>query len=437
MILEQHYDDAVLIAFLGDEPAARRDPHLISCHPCAETLSALRTMAEALEDETVWELRELDDTPRQSTIDTLRAKQRELAGEDAAAAPRLKQLLAQPREMWAGMVEAHPEWRTAGMVRAMVGEAERIVTSVPPIAADLAQLAVGVSNYLKDPGSAIAALRTQAYVLYFTGQYPIALRATDTAEGIISQACTAEVEVARLRYVRALILADIGRDEEAFTLAAEAAGVFSKAGDQRRYISAIRTQGIALYHLRRHPEALALYGSVLHLCEAIDRASFAGLTQNMALCYREMGDFEKAIRFFLVALDTFQRLGITVGIAKTRWHLGRTFLAQGKISEALSLLTEVRNEFEELTMGQDVALVTIDIAQALVVSGRNQEVMSLCHTATEYFRTAELLNTEGALTAMALLREAAAGGRLSDRVIVDARARVERTPVKLFARVLD
>src|SRR5258708_1334452 len=254
MMLEQHYDDAVLIGFLGDEPAARRDPHLITCHPCAETLATLRTMAEALEDETVWELHELDDTPRQSTIDTLRAKQRQMAGEDAAAAPRLKQLLAQPRETWAGTIEAHPEWRTAGLVRAMVGEAERIVTSVPPIAADLAQLAVGVSDRIDDPSSAIAALRTQAYVLYFTGQYPTALRATDTAEGIISKGCTAEVDVARLRYVRALILADIGRDDEAITLAAQAADIFSKARDERRYISAIRTQGIALYHLRRHRE---------------------------------------------------------------------------------------------------------------------------------------------------------------------------------------
>jgi tetratricopeptide (TPR) repeat protein len=434
MIIEQHYDDEVLIAFLHDEPSARRDPHLISCGPCSETLQSLRHLGDALQAGEVWETMELSETPRQSTIDTLRAKQAEMAREDAAAALRVKQLLAQPRKTWATTIEAHPEWRTAGMVRRLVGEAESIVTVTPPGALEMTSLAVEISRGIDQPNAAIAAFRAHGYVLYFTGQYAAALQATDDAQRIASSFQANEIDIARVHLVRALVLADLGRDDEAIALAGDAARVFRAAGDALRFVSAVRTQGIALYHLRRHHEAIRLYASVFTLASTLDRAAFAGLAQNMALCYREMGDFAKATEFFLVALDTFQRLGVPVGIAKTKWHLGRTFLAQGKSSEALSLLSAVRGEFEELTMVQDVALVAIDIAHALLVLGRHHEVPNLCQTASEYFASAGLSHAEGALTAMALIREAVSAGRLSEAVIIHARSRVEHAPKYLMAR---
>lgn len=432
MILEQHYADEVLIAFLHDDSAARRDPHLAHCRPCGETLDTLRTMSDALEAEAVWELGELDETPRQETIDVLRAKQREMAA-DSNAAMQVKQVLVGPRERWAETLEAHPDWQTAGMVRALVAEAERRITVAPPDALEIAKLSVNVARRLRGDKVSVAALREYAFALYLTGQYGAALDVTKEAEQVLVQVGASEVDAARVRLQQALILADCGQDENALALATDAAAVFAFAKDDTRHIAAVRTQGIALYHLRRNREAISLYSSVFDKCSSLDRAAFAGLLQNMALCYREIGDFANATRFFLQALDAFQRLGSSVGIAKTRWHLGRTFLAEGKAAEALSLLTQVRQEFEELTLVQDVALVTIDIAQALMAMGKPDDVAKLCRAASEYFASANLLNTEGAQVAIALIREAAAAGRLSETVLVNARARVEPKPKLLFA----
>jgi tetratricopeptide (TPR) repeat protein len=432
MMIEQHYDDETLVVFLQDEPAARRDAHLSDCSTCRDTLQTLRHLAGALASDAVWETREFEETPRQSTIDFLRAKQAELGRVDAEAAPRLKQLVSQPRETWAGTLDEHQEWRTAGMVRALVAEAERSVGVMPPDAVELARVAVSLAHELHSSHELVAALREYAFTLYFTGQYPLALRTAEAAGAAILNGDVAEIEAARVRLLRGLILADLGRDDEALALARDAAQVFASANDKARYAAAVRTQGISLYHLRRHREAIAVFESVSAVCASLDQGSFAGLMQNMALCYREIGDFANATRFFLIALDTFQRLNVPVGIAKTRWHLGRTFLAQGKTAEALALLSDVRREFEELTMVQDVALVTIDIAQALMVLGKHDEVPALCRRASDYFASAELTRTEGALTAMALIREAAVSGLLSGAIILRARSRVEASPEQLL-----
>jgi hypothetical protein len=77
-------------------------------------------------------------------------------------------------------------------------------------------------------------------------------------------------------------------------------------------------------------------------------------------------------------------------------------------------------------MVQDVALVTIDIAQALMLLGKSSDVPAQCQKSLEYFASVNMLDTEGAKTAIALIRESAAAGHLSQAVLVRARQRAEQ-----------
>jgi len=137
--------------------------------------------------------------------------------------------------------------------------------------------------------------------------------------------------------------------------------------------------------------------------------------------------------FFLASNDAYQRLGQTAALAKNRWYIGRVLLLQGKYENALKVLADVREACEESMMFHDVALVTIDMAQALSVLGRTDRVLELCRSAASYFQSSGLEESEGALTALALIREAAASGRLTDELIANARVRAERKPQLLFA----
>jgi tetratricopeptide (TPR) repeat protein len=423
MILEQHYDDAVLIGFLGDEPAARRDPHLITCRPCAETLATLRTMAEALEDETVWELRELDDTPRQSTIDTLRAKQREMA--TCGAREFVSQLEGLPREVWLDSAAA-ASLAISGDVLAteLVAASDRSVFSSPSDALEFARIAanLAVASEVRSD-----ALREYGYVLYYTGNLREALVTTDRAAALATEA---QMQ-ARLRLQRALIFSEMGRLDESREMASAAAKAFEQRGDRARYIAARRIEGIALHKLRRNKDALNVYLS-LEQMQGLDEAARAGVLQAAGVCYRELGDFAAARRFFFLALDAFQRLLQPTMVEKTRWLLGRTLLVEGKYREALQILESVRDAARELGMHGDVALVTIDVAQILSVIGEPHQVTELCRTASEYFAGLGSTESEGALTALALIREAAASSRLTPEILIVARKHAETRPNRTF-----
>ena len=132
MMIEQHYDEEVLAEFLAEPAdAVSRDQHLATCGLCLHTLDSLRTTARTLTELAVWDNTAISTAPRPETLAFLRGLQKSMASEDAQAAVWIKQLLAGPRETWAPRLEAHPEWRTGGMVRALLADSEVTVSNVP------------------------------------------------------------------------------------------------------------------------------------------------------------------------------------------------------------------------------------------------------------------------------------------------------------------
>src|SRR5207248_886729 len=119
-----------------------------------------------------------------------------------------------------------------------------------------------------------------------------------------------------------------------------------------------------------------------------------------------------------------------------RWSLGLVFAAEHSFEQALTLFTQVRQEFEDLGMAQDLALASVDAAEALLMLNQPTEVVSLCHQAMQYFSNAGLAYTQGALTALAYLKEAAAARTLTPAAVGEVRAFFEMLPKRphlLFA----
>src|SRR5688572_29012843 len=116
VMIERHYDEDALVTML-DARVIDSDPHLAACGECAERLEDFRMVTAALRDAATWDQREVTTAPNPNTIATLRAFADTMAAEDAAAEGYLAELLAGPRETWMANLTAHPEWRTAGVVR--------------------------------------------------------------------------------------------------------------------------------------------------------------------------------------------------------------------------------------------------------------------------------------------------------------------------------
>src|SRR6266702_3921342 len=140
MIIEQHYDEEVLIGLLEE---ADHDSHVPGCDTCAGTLESLRDLTSALRDNSVWDERQLSETPAPKTTNMLRAFAERTKAEDAAAGPIVAKLIAAP-----AMIQVHPEWRTAGVVRKLLAQLIETNSSDPKAASDLSQLAVDIAESL-------------------------------------------------------------------------------------------------------------------------------------------------------------------------------------------------------------------------------------------------------------------------------------------------
>lgn len=428
MMAEPHYDEEALIALLeaGDESLSR-DPHIATCTACTKMLASAREIADCLKAPDVWDTTEISPDPNPNVLAFLDRAQSDMRAEDAAAEPWLRELLAQPREAWSPTLHAHPEWRTAGMVRRLIAATDRAIETMPPDAVEITALAVEIAEALPPArygDSTVLRLRghawrERAYALYFTGSYNEALTAVERSRTVFAECGYSEFDDARAGVVLALICASQEKFNEGLAATRAAAEVFAQYGARAKVVAAKRTEAILLYFSRRYREALAIYHALE--AEKLSEQERAGLQQNIAACYGELRDFDAAGRYFAAAIESGAKFGLLTHIAKTRWHLGLVLFAQGRFIQALDLLREVRDEFLSSNMAHDVAEVTTDIAHALVVAGQMNEVSNECRQALNYFASAGLSSTEPAMTAISLLREAASTGRLNEQTVNDIR----------------
>jgi tetratricopeptide (TPR) repeat protein len=438
MMIEQHYDEEVLIALLDEQKA---DQHLESCSTCKAALNSIRQVTSALHEETVWDRRDLSEEPRPETRRALNAFASSVATEDAAAAPWAKALLARPASEWRAMVDAHPEWKTAGFVRKLIAAVDAINFTAPADAVDLMKIAVDVAEGLAGGGDRIAKLkatawREYAYAVFYVGRHALALEALDQCDVILRNCLVADYDIANCFVTRSVVCGAIERLDEALDYSRRAAAIFRRFDDGARLGAALAAEANVLTRARRYREALALHLTVTNAKEVkpINRAVAA---HNAAACYRELREFGEAKRLFSVTIELCDQYRFTSIRSTARWNLARVLMAEGNLDSALTSFLELRNEFEELGMAHAVALTSVDAAEALLTLERPSEVVSLCRYAISYFENAELTYTRGALTALAFLREAAETETLTLRQISDIRVFFEllpKQPELLFAR---
>jgi len=435
MMIEQHYDEEVLAGFLAEPvDSAARDKHLAGCSLCKQTLDSIRGTAGLLKQGEVWERQSFSSTPRAETLAFLRNVQKTMSDEDAVAEHYVKQLLAGSRDTWAARLANHPQWRTAGVVRKLIAAAVKAIDVMPADAVEITGMLVDISENLSAenyPATVVERLRftslfERAYALMYTGAHVEALGAL-TAADALEPTIGSELERARLDLVRVLVYQALERRDEALVVAHSAGRVFREYDDFSRYAAARSAEAIVLYHARRFREAVAIHVALAG-DERVDPRWRAASLHNAALCYRELGEFDNSIKYTIQAIDALDRQQMGSIRVKSRWNLARLFAAQGRHVEALGIFSSIQEEFRELGMAIDVALVAVDTAESLLALNRIAEIPDACKVAMDYFRSASLGYTEGALKALATLREAASRRTLTAADFRDFRVYLERLP---------
>ena len=420
-----HFDEDALLQYAeGNSPIGTEiESHAAECPECARAIAEQREIVDILKSDEVWSGMP-DPSPaalaRMREVSSLSYR---ITEEDHAAAVLLDEVLKGPAAWWRNrLLKSGPAGRTAGVVRQLIERAPAAEQKAPANGVEMLKLAADIADGLDVfdyPSDMIMSLRGQAardhaYALMMVGRLNDALTEIDRSEKLFGQCALPEYDVARAKLVRATIVRLLDRLPEAIRLAHEAAATLGKFGDERRHANALVIEAAILFQNGDIAQALALWREA-DRHPGIEETTRVMVLNNIGLCYTELREYDKAAEVIREAIAACEVLGMESTRVKARWALCNVITSAGRTSDAVPLLRQTWKELENLDMEVDAALVGLELAEALLILGRSEEVPQICRTILDRFTRAGM--TSRAITALAFLREAIAVGQAQPTLV--------------------
>jgi tetratricopeptide (TPR) repeat protein len=435
-MVERHYDEEALIAIMESD-RVRTDRHIPSCPSCSAKLESFRSLAAVLRDQDVWDAHAIASEPVPETIANLRAFADGMFAQDKAAALILPELLAGTRDQWMPRLRSHPEWRTPGVVRALVAATTDVLMTMPPDALEMTALSVEIADHL-DPAHARSATvprlratawRDRGFALYYVGRFAESITACDNAARLLDQCVVDEYDRARVGVVRALSLRAMEQFTDAFAAVRESGETFERYSDLTRLVSS----RIAETHLHFSRGDYATAESVLadlerQLSGTSDAAGHARVLANLGYCYWKTGRHDQALTRYETAAVILSDLGIRTEAVRVRWNVAAVLASTGRTAEALDRYRLLQREFEELGMASEAAVNGLEMAELLLAGDEYAAVEAICRDAMRAFERAGTSYTTRALTALAYIQEAAQHRTVTPRLVKHVRSYLQRLP---------
>lgn len=424
---------------------AEVEAHLAMCAECQEThdFFAIREddLGDDLAEPDTWE-----PVIGSATHDSLMEYGARVAEEDRDAEIILKPFLDNPMSTaWTSLL-AKRRYRTGGVVRKLNAAAHVIHLNKPRIALTFADAAISVAEVLPDdlyPARAVyqlrgAAWKERAKAQLILGHLPQAHDSLDHAARAYVMTPHNGLGLSLVELLRAGVLKEQERFDEAMAKAQHAERGFAHAGDEKRRMNAAFLCGGILLEAGDPNGALPIFRRIIEYGENTRSAQWIALGSYAAgNCEIERGHVGEASLLFHDALVIFRELGPERELLLTKWGIARVVFHSGKLSEAIRRLRDVAAEFEGRGMVTNAALVGLDISEGLLALDRPKDIVGLAQHLFSEFMKAGMLT--GALSAIAYLKEAAAAKRLTKQDIEAIRAflrRAERRPSLQFVRPL-
>jgi tetratricopeptide (TPR) repeat protein len=437
MMAGAHIDEEMLVSVAEHGVNQDTYPHLDECDDCRASVEQYRAVVLSLAHESTWDLHPLDETPSPRTIANLRAYVEQMQREDAEAEPLLAELLAGPREGWMPRLMADEKYRTAGVVRKLIAATDRAIDTMPMDAVEITKLACEIADQLDGTGYTAetvlklrsAAHRERAYALFYVGDIQASLHAEGISEFAARSCIVGDTEIGRALLVRALVLRQTDNVAEALALTDEAEKRFRAFEDTKHETVAVSTRAYLLSKIGDYKNALAITRRLLDERSAyLTPRESALLAMNLGVYSRELGDVAAALREFEVAAFAFEELGIITAAARMRWNVAALLKDSGDLTNAGPRLESVIADFEKLGMNGTAAVAMLDLAEVRLLQQRVGDVDGLCKHAMQQFHQTGIEYSSRALSALALLREAAGSARVPIALVRSIRRYLDALP---------
>jgi tetratricopeptide (TPR) repeat protein len=447
---ELHYDEDTFLTYLEDRTAVDDaddlQMHLIDCAPCRRLFDSVQEFFGSLDVAEVWDADEpmlVDAEPDPAKLEAFLSHARRLLNEDQTAQRLIGPLLSRNSATWRAEIELTPEMQTAAALRLLAEQSRKAREVSPARSFEIAEVATHFAELLpidRYTGETVFQVRgtcwfEQANALRYLGRHKEALKALDRAEQCFSHSAADDFELAKVAYVRAILMLETDRHSEAQRLARISADSFLTFGDLRRYSHARMLEGGIYFERNDWAQARDVFMALLKPVRASgDTDTLARLFNNVGQCLTRLNDLDSAGTYLLQAMLLYQDLGNEVGKVKARWALGRLLVTSGKFEEGVVRLRQTRSEFHDLAMEMDAGLVSLDLAEALLALEQADEVPEILSNLVALFsREGSNVNAGKAL---AYLKEAVGSSEATPATVRYVREYLEelpRQPARAFA----
>lgn len=316
---------------------------------------------------------------------------KELIDQERAVAPGLvSELLAiSPPGEWEALLRSG-RFQTIAVCELLIERSFAEGFQDPARACELADLAIQVADRLDIllyGRSVVQDFRARAWAyLGNARRLGSDLRGAEEAislAGYFSEEGSADpLEEARILDLKASLLGDQGRLEEAAGLLDVVIDIYEDIRDAHRQGRALISKGLFLAYAGQPEQGLDWISRGLERIRGEQEPRLVLMaSHNIAWCLTDCGRAEEAQRH----LDGIRHLYDGFSDPWTRLRLGwleaRIAAGLGRREEAARKLHELRNAFVEQRLGYDASIVTLDLAALYLEQGRTAEVRRLAEEA--------------------------------------------------------
>jgi tetratricopeptide (TPR) repeat protein len=230
--------------------------------------------------------------------------------------------------------------------------------------------------------------------------------ALDQAERLAEGGSADPLEEARILDLRASLLGDQGRYEQAADLLDVVIDIYHDLREPHRKGRAMISKGVFLGNGGWPEEAIHQIRKGLALVDW-DREPRLVLAarHNLAWFLNDCGRSEDALQQIARFRHTYHELADSWAELRLSWLEGRIAARLGHVSEAEDSLIEVRQQLLDEGHGYDASLVTLDLAKLYLQQGRNAEVRELAADMLDVFLSQDVHRQAAA--ALAVFQQAA------------------------------
>jgi tetratricopeptide (TPR) repeat protein len=422
-------DEDVLIRYAsGHLPPADRvdvDAHVRNCAQCEQFLSEMQRIVRSLHEGSTWSI--------QQTLARIRQAAMDREKDEGAAVDALLGLLEQSPDRWHEVIFGDERMRRHAVVRKLMDLTRAHFERLPTRAYELASLAADLADALPWRDAETDRLRSRAWsekalALNDTGRYLEAISALEIADELSRGLPDSDHLAAITAYIRADVLRQIDRHDEALVNVRVAQATFERYGDTTRLVCAKILEANTIARKRDYVSAITIYRELLDRPDLRrSSATTARLRLNIGKCLMAIGETEAAGAHYQEAMRLFDEAGLFTERAKAEWGAARITIASGDLDSGLEGLRKVLETFRRLEMEGECILVEIEIIEARLLADEQAEVGDACRAVAT--RAASAGMASACRIATAYLRETACARRVTPDVARYVRIFIEDGPL--------